>query len=431
MASEVSCNDDGSMTLSVTFTPGTSMLESELNLQSALNQLGSDATGECLKRFDTDGSKIDIGGHRMTSKGPQPKTYQTPYGPARIKRHVYQSGRGGAIFCPLDRDARIMRTATPLFAKQVAFKYANANAATVLADFAQHGRKVSRSYVGEVADDVASVAGDKEWQWSYSVPTATAGERIKTVSVGVDGTCSLFVRDGWRQVMVGTIAFFNEAGERCSTLYVASAPEAGRATFFAKMEREVGLVRKVHPDARYVGVADGAHDLWPWLEGQTTWQVVDFWHASEYLAAASAGMRRGKAQRAQWLEEACHRLKHESGAAQELIDEFEQARDRLSAKSPSRDALDQAISYFTNHQERMKYAFIRAMGLPIGSGVTEAACKSVVKERLCGSGMKWTKDGAENTLTLRALTKSADRWEQFWQKASRFGFTKISAPKRS
>ena len=56
---------------------------------------------------------------------------------------------------------------------------------------------------------------------------------------GVDGTCSLIADDGWRQVMVGTIAFYNEDGDRLWTNYVASAPEAGRATFFAKMEREV------------------------------------------------------------------------------------------------------------------------------------------------------------------------------------------------
>ncbi len=430
MATEIVTDSDGSMTLSVKFTPGASMLESEHNLQVALNDLGAQATGECLKRFDTDGSKIEVAGHKLTSKGAQPKKFQTPYGPTCVERHVYQSGRGGTTFVPMERNARIMRTATPLFAKQVAFKYSNSNAATVVRDFAQHGRKVSRSYVGEVADDVASVAGDKQWQWSYEVPAAAAGDLIKTISVGVDGTCTLFCDDGWRQVMVGTIAFFNQDGERCSTIYVASAPEAGRATFFAKMERELELVRAVHPDARYVGVADGAHDLWSWLEGHCTWQVVDFWHASEYLAAAAPGMRRGSGQRAQWLEGACHHLKHDSGAVEELIAEFEQAADKLAAKSPHRKALERAISYFGNHAERMKYAFFQSMGLPIGSGVTEAACKSVVKERLCGSGMKWTLDGAENTLMLRTMTKSANRWEQFWQKAAQFGFAKISAPKR-
>jgi hypothetical protein len=430
MATEISHNPDGSMTLSVRFFPGASMLESELNLQAALNEAGAGATGECLRRFDTDGSKIQVGTLRLTSKGLQPKTYQTPYGPARIARHVYQSGRGGATFCPLDVNARVMRTATPLFAKQVSFKYANSNAATVVTDFAQHGRDVARSYVGEVADDVASVARDKQWQWTYALPDPPPGERIKTIAIGVDGTCGLIAGEGWRQVMVGTLAFYNEAGERLWTIYVASAPEAGRATFFAKMERELELARARFPAARWAGVADGAHDLWSWLETRCTWQVVDFWHASEYLAAAAPGMRRGEPARSRWLEEACHRLKHEPEAVASLIRELEEAKAKLGGKSPCHAALDRAISYFTNHEQRMNYHLYRAMGLPIGSGVTEAACKSVVKERLCGSGMKWTSDGAENTLTLRALTKSGDRWEQFWQKTSRFGFAKINAPKR-
>ena len=64
------------------------------------------------------------------------------------------------------------------------------------------------------------------------------------------------------------------------------------------------------------------------------------------------------------------------------------------------------------------------MGVPVGSGVTGAACKSVVKERLCGSGMKWTIGGAESTLTLRALTKSQQRWEEFGKKTAKFGFSK-------
>jgi len=430
MATEISHNPDGSMTLSVRFLPGASMLESELNLQAALNEAGAGATGECLLRFDTDGSKILIGSQKLTSKGLQPKTYQTPYGPARIARHVYQSGQGGAVFCPLDGNARIMRTATPLFAKQVSFKYANSNAATVVTDFQQHGREVARSYVGEVADDVASVARDKEWKWTYELPGPPPGEQVKSISIGVDGTCSLIADDGWRQVMVGTIAFYNEDGDRLWTNYVASAPEAGRATFFAKMEREVKLVKAKYPDALYAGVADGAHDLWPWLEKHCPWQVVDFWHASEYLAAAAPGMCRGKLGRLQWLEDACHRLKHEADAVASLLREFKEARAKLADKSPHRAALDRAISYFTNHEQRMNYHLYRAMGLPIGSGVTEAACKSVVKERLCGSGMKWTLDGAENTLTLRALTKSGGRWEQFWQKTTCFGFAKINAPKR-
>ena len=177
------------------------MFESELNLQAALNEAGAAATGECLSMFDTDGAKLVLGGRKMTTKGLLPKTYQTPYGEVAIRRHIYQCSSGGAVFCPLERGARIMRTATPLFAKQVSFKYANTNAGTAVADFAQHGRKVARSYVGEVASDIASVAAEKEGCWNYEVPTAPPGSRVKTVSTGVDGTCALFVGDGWRQVM--------------------------------------------------------------------------------------------------------------------------------------------------------------------------------------------------------------------------------------
>jgi hypothetical protein len=79
----------------------------------------------------------------------------------------------------------------------------------------------------------------------------------------------------------------------------------------------------------------------------------------------------------------------------------------------------------------MDYYLHKLLGLPIGSGVTEAACKSVVKERLCGSGMKWSSQGAGDVLRLRALVKSKGRWEDFWEKAARFGFSKISHPKRN
>ncbi|WP_157794271.1 hypothetical protein [Endozoicomonas ascidiicola] len=51
---------------------------------------------------------------------------------------------------------------------------------------------------------------------------------------------------------------------------------------------------------------------------------------------------------------------------------------------------------------------------PIGSGVTEAACKTLVKQRLCSSGMRWKATGAEVLLNTRSLIQSKGRWEQLW-----------------
>lgn len=78
----------------------------------------------------------------------------------------------------------------------------------------------------------------------------------------------------------------------------------------------------------------------------------------------------------------------------------------------------------------MSYGVYRAMGLPIGSGVTEAACKTIAKQRLCGSGMRWTLRGVGEILSLRSLVTSGRRWDEFWDKATRYGFTKINHAKR-
>lgn len=74
----------------------------------------------------------------------------------------------------------------------------------------------------------------------------------------------------------------------------------------------------------------------------------------------------------------------------------------------------------------MDYHGYRKLGLPIGSGVTEAACKCIAKQRLCGSGMRWQLEGAQDVLSLRAMIKSGERWEQFWRKTAQHGFSKIT-----
>ncbi|MGF1526495.1 MAG: ISKra4 family transposase, partial [Candidatus Competibacterales bacterium] len=76
----------------------------------------------------------------------------------------------------------------------------------------------------------------------------------------------------------------------------------------------------------------------------------------------------------------------------------------------------------TNHLDQMAYAEANAKHWPIGSGVTEAACKTLVKQRLGRSGMRWKVPGADGVITLRALVMSDLRWSQFWSKLDRYGF---------
>ena len=79
--------------------------------------------------------------------------------------------------------------------------------------------------------------------------------------------------------------------------------------------------------------------------------------------------------------------------------------------------LAKTITYFENHINQMDYPTYVKKGFPIGSGVTESACKTLVKQRFNLSGSQWSREQMDNLLTLRALILSG-RWEQFWQNLS-------------
>jgi hypothetical protein len=292
-----------------------SMLESEETILNALNEAGCIATGEALKRFDTDGSAILIGGTKWTSKGEEPKYYQTPYGEVEVLRHVYQTSAGGKTFCPLERDARIVVTSTPRFAKVVANKFARSGSTQVESDLAEnHGRQVARSYLQNLAEAVGSIVQVKEETWHYATPHLTVP--IHTVAISLDGTCMLLCEEGYRQAMVGTISLYDRHGERPHTIYVGATPEYGQAAFMERMEREIAHVKHLYPEAVYVGIADGAQSNWDFLEPHTPVQILDFYHATGYLAeVAHVACPRSLPKRTEWLETRCHELKHTQGAA--------------------------------------------------------------------------------------------------------------------
>jgi hypothetical protein len=414
---------DTQVKIELTVELSRSMLETEEAIQVALNEAGCLASREALRYFDTDGSPIQIGPEIWRTKGQQPKLYQTPYGEVELARHVYQRSGGGKTYCPLEREARIIITSTPRFAKQVSSKFAQGTARDVQRDLAEnHARPVAVSYLQRLSEAIGTVVQAKETDWAYALPALEVP--VASVAVGLDGTCMLLCEDGWREAMVGTIALFDAQGQRQYTLYVAAPPEYGKQTFLDRLERELDRVKAAYPQATYLGLADGAESNWRFLNPRTDVPLIDFYHASGYLqAVAEAAFPRAedKLQRAQWLHARRHQLKHEPGAARTLLDEM-QRLPTTELNTTQREKLESAITYFNNHHHQMDYATALDHHWPIGSGVTEAACKTLVKQRLCRSGMRWKEKGAAVVLSLRALMLTPDRWRQFWDKLDRFGF---------
>ena len=400
----------------------------EKDVQQATAGIGMALMEYGLAAFDADGEALHVGGLRLSSKGKQTETYQTSFGPVTLSRHVYQPSAGGKTYVPFEDRARIIGLSTPLFASSIAAKYSESGGRAVQQDLAEHhARRVSLDFIQSLAAEVALVALRKEPFWRYEALTPPKDAAV--IALGYDGTCSHVCGDGWKQVMVGTMAIFDQDGKLLETLYVANAPEDGKATFLARMDREVATLKERYPDALWVGVSDGATDLRPELAKHCGQLILDYYHAAEYLAGAAPAMtaatrrQEGGLTPEEWLPAALQRLKDEDGAAEKLLGEMRRQLEAGPAlTSQEHAALTKAAGYFENNLDRMDYAAALRENLPIGSGITEAACKTIVKARLCGGGMRWHLQSMQQVLCLRALRRSSNRWPQFWQRIERQGF---------
>jgi hypothetical protein len=380
-----------------------------------------------------------------------------------VARHVYQTSKGGAVFCPLEQDARIVLASTPRFASQASHKMSELSAPAAQKDLEMnHNRTVSHRVLQRLAEAVASVVQIKEESWSYTVPSIEDTE-ITAMSIGLDGTCMLMCGGDYRQAMVGTIALYDKEGERQHTTYIAAAPEYGKETFKTRLTREIERASTLYPSAIKIGVADGAHDNWDFLTKHTDKQILDFYHATEYLTDVADSVFSLAIERKAWLDKRCHELKHTPDSAKAILEEMkrfeqdigtgkpiswegsesnqvkgllqkqimnqikqeEQSNRSKKVQDKKQKTLAAAITYFTNNtnKSRMNYAESVALNHPIGSGVTEAACKTIVKQRLGQSGMQWKDKGAGVILSLRALAHSTGRWEQFWGKVNQCGLS--------
>lgn len=422
MAAMVTRRDGETIEVSFTVSLRDSMLEMEEAVEEALNGAGRAAMAEALVLFDTDGSPIRMGAATFKTKGRFGQTYETPHGPVRVERNVYQNtATGGRTFCPLEQDARMVLNATPRYAKIVSGKYARMGADVMRRDLLESmGRTISRDYVKKIGDFVGALAQAKEAAWEYELPELD--RPVASVSVGLDGTCMLLREEGWRQAMCGSISLYDKDGERLHTIYAGASPEYGKQTFRERFEREVERVKARHPAALYIGLADGAPDNWEFLEPRTDRQMLDFYHAREYVAKAAEAIHGHSPRRQEWEADWSHRLKHTKGAAKRLLEEMRANLPGVRGQ-PRRAELAKAITYFGNHRAKMQYWRHTGEHLPIGSGVTEAACKTLIKQRLACSGMRWKETGASAVIALRSLEMTEGRWGQFWQHVTRHGAT--------
>jgi len=201
-------------------------------------------------------------------------------------------------------------------------------------------------------------------------------------------------------------------------------PDDRAPTLKAKFERELHETEsRLSDDAVRIALCDGARGLWSYLDENPQYddyeKLVDYHHTTEHLSkAAEAIFGKGSRKAQDWYDKYCSKLKGEDGGAGRVLRSLDYYERTARLSKSRREALDRERTFFARNGHRMDYARFRRNGWPIGSGPVEAACKSVVKTRLCRSGMRWSRSGGQHILSLRTYVKS-DRWNPLWTQYKR------------
>jgi hypothetical protein len=394
----------------------------EVQVRDVLQVIGQTLTRELLRANDVTAPRVEHGGQTYYRKAATPGQYQTPYGEVVVERHLYQSSAGGATICPLEQQCQMrFGSATPRLAEVVSFKLASQPAGEVEQDFAKcHGVALSDTYLRALGEHVGQLARDRVGGWQLAGPALPAP--VATLATGVDGTTMPLVGEAYKEAMCGTIALYEADGTRLHTEYLGAMPEAGKSTFATRLTARVAQVLARYPHARHVCLGDGAQWNWEFFAmhyPNAIW-VLDFYHAATHLhTVAELLFGKGTVAAAAYYERWRTTLLEEPNGVAALLRSLIYHRNRTVLSARTAQGVETELNYFRTHTAQMQYADFRVAHLPIGSGVTEAGCKELIKARFCRSGMRWKRPTGAPLLQLRAIRLS-QHWDSFWTKVLRY-----------
>ncbi|GAC1349314.1 MAG: hypothetical protein NVSMB27_21280 [Ktedonobacteraceae bacterium] len=232
--------------------------------------------------------------------------------------------------------------------------------------------------------------------------------------------------DVYREIKAGAV-FRAERGPKRSELvpgvYVDTpAPDSMRYVArrtakggFGWLLYQLALHGGLEQAQQVVVIGDGAPWIWhlaaEHFPGAV--QIVDLYHAKEHVwEVAHAVFGRGTAAGTVWATQACSLL--EQGQSEALVSAIKALPPIAPEPGQARSCPERAVDYFTTNAQRMRYPAFRAQGMHLGSGIAEAACKTIVSTRAKRSGMRWTPEGIDALLPLRTSVLNG-AYESLWQ----------------
>jgi hypothetical protein len=334
---------------------------------------------------------------------------------------------GQQSFAPLEWQLGIVGgNATPALAERVGHLAVGSTQQELLQRLAEdHGvvwsvgvlRKVTAAVSQGMAEHLHQAQKVQLLEWLRQAD-GSKGRRAIVLAAGRDGIM-LPIRGEttYKEGAVATIAVYDRRGRRLGTVYLGQMPEAYQTTLSDQLTRLLTEVLREWQGCwpRLVYVTDAGYHPTQYFEDvlnllddprhpgrRLTWiWVVDFYHACEYLAKLAHTLFDDVRASHAWLKRMRHRLKHEWHAVFRILHSAAKHRSQRVLSATEEESYQKAYNYLNTHQGSMDYCEYRRLGFPIGSGVTEAACKTVFTQRFKESGMMWKLEGGQTILVLR------------------------------
>lgn len=364
----------------------------------------------------------------------------TVFGRGTVQRSLFrQLGvRNGPTVDPVTLRCGLLNHATPRAAKMLGAFIAAVPSREALKLLQQCGiRSLSRSSVERIAQAYGEhLEEHRDELDSVLIEAVDIPEEATAVSVSVDrvsvameepkkrkpgrpkkGAAKRPVDVVYRMAYVFCWTLHNSEGEALYTARGGRMPYDGADhEVIERLRWDLKHVMDLRPDLRVAALSDGAPEMIRILKQATEGfeldvQLVDLWHALEYIADAALGVNKdAKAE----VRRAKKDLLERDDGPQRVLARLKRWRRALKQdKKRVPKELSDAIRYVTNKNADgfMQYAGARRFGLPVGSGTVEATAKTLVSVRMKPSGARWKESSGQNVLTLRSQLLS-DRWDE-------------------
>ncbi len=397
------------------------------------NRFEPESPEELPQHLDHNGNRY----RRLNQKTPNSEV-ATLFGKISLHRYGYryvERDVAEPTIFPLEMQLGLVEGATPALAGETAHSMAATGATqpSVLTQLKErHGvawgvkklRAVTSCTAASMEEQRRELQAEqvvKLLQQAHDSP----GKGRPSLAAGRDGiTLCTSPHSFYEVATTATLTVYDRRGKRLGSVYLAYAPELGQQTMTEELTALINEVlrRWQGPLPRLAYITDAGdsetgyyHRVLKKMKHPTTgkriaWQwIVDFYHAAQRLTAmgeALFGVRGDNGRKAASWAARMRKLLTKPNGPFRVLHAAAAMRKRVCMSAAASEEFRKAYNYIRKRTRFMQYEEFRRQGLPIGSGITEAACKTVFTQRLKLSGMRWSNAGAQVILGLRVISLS-------------------------